>query len=385
MKKIKEKYNIFCNKVKLYLCELKKKDIKFSDIVKFLFKILTLIFLFCVLVTTIFKSCSNSNQNQIEPKKQLKSEVRANEEISPIELKINTDYIFRKDIYLNYSSSPVVPRWRSVPITYNTSFYTSINVNFIQNIIQFLDGDGMVYTIYENTWLNYAVLNLHSIPDSKNAPFEESLYWFLAYNLIEVGTTSDCPSTEPSWCYDGKRNGIYKFTDTLFSKTQISTLLFDFSSYGGNFNKLMVNKGVLSYGNDTETYQVALFNSDTNKWEFTHNEDKYINLRHFQTENDYIQFDLQLIKGNILENISFEQFQKEIAKSAFDAGVDLTQTTNNSIVLFFTQLFQLPYMIFTTLFSPFTFELGGISINLGATLLGLMLVLLIVWVMKKFK
>lgn len=379
MKNFKEKYNIFCNKVKLYLCELKKKDIKFSDIIKFVFKILCLIFLFCLLATTIFKSCSNSNQNHIEPKRQLKSEVRANEDI------LGT-WEFNKPF-----NDPV--QWISSYTEYSVTF-SSNEQTFDKIIVQYISEPSfylyyckgakqtLVCTgygkIFEND--NYKTISITDISNLTNRT--ELLNWLNEYAIKQ---TEPEPPHECPWCYDGKRNGIYKFTDTLFSKTQILTLLFDFSSYGGNFNKLMVNKGVLSFGNDTETYQVATFNDATNKWDFKKNEDKYINLRHFQTENDYVQFDLQLIKGNILENISFEQFQKEIAKSAFDAGVDLTETTNNSIILFFTQLFQLPYMIFTTLFSPFTFELGGISINLGATLLGLMLVLLIIWVMKKFK
>lgn len=394
MKKFKEKYTIFCNKVKLYLCELKKKDIKFSDIFKFLFKILTLIFLFCVLATTIFKSCSNCNQNHIEPKKQLKSEV-----LSIDNLNLTIDIEIR-----NHSDSYTVSFTNKSALS--TEMYLAIIVSNGNSNLPYLDlsifGANVVVNVdkFSTTGGNNQIMCSLSSTDYIFTSVEKkrSINWVsrgsfnvflnLDTNVVFHGSISklnDFVAENAPWCYDGKRNGIYKFCDIAFTKQSIRTLFFDFSSYGGNFNRLFVNKGVLSYANDSEVYQVALLNEDTNKWEFTHQEDKYINLRHFQNENDYIQFDLQLIKTNILENISFEEFQKETAKTAFDAGVDLTQTTNNSIVLFFTQLFQLPYMIFTTLFAPFTFELGGISINLGSTLLGLMLVLLIVWVMKKFK
>ena len=386
MKKLKEKYITLCNKVKLYLCELKKKDIKFSDIVKFLFKILVLVFLFCVLGTTIFKSCSNSNQNHFA-----KNSFKRSKNSGTFEDLLGY-WVFNDEVY-NTSH----PKGSG---TYEITFISNgLTFETLQDDIE----DGFLYygdqKVYSNfSWLDTTFKKIEIVDVNKlltDSEVDPSFPTFNNGNVLRLWLqqnaifipkdTNTCPPCQIPWCYDGKRNGIYKFSDTLFSKNQILTLLFDFSSYGGNFNKLMVNKGVLSFGNDTETYQVALFNADTYKWEFSRNEDRYINLRHFQTENDYIQFDLQLIKGNILENISFQQFQKETAKTAFDAGVDLTLTTNNSIVLFFTQLFQLPYMIFTTLFSPFTFELGGISINLGATLLGLMLVLLIVWVMKKFK
>ncbi len=404
MKKLKEKYITLCNKVKLYLCELKKKDIKFSVIVKFLFKILALIFLFCVLATTIFKSCSSSNKNVIEVKKQLKSEVREIEDLpvntltSNDDFKIDTWYLLSnvQDLttlnkFNNFIFNGFIcigDTFNSIPTEYicnytfeSGSFYFTVDLNESGSFGSWTIARFYLYNGNLSSYENHSLfIKFSELPEF----FPNAYRCFSELTSLSGG---DCPPVVIPWCYDGSINGIYKFSDILLNKESIMTLFFDFSSNGGYFNEFMVNNGVLYYVNNdsSEIYQAALFNEHTNKWEFTREEDKYINLLHFQNENDSIQFDLQLIKSKILQNISFEQFQQEMTKSGFELGVDICQSTNNSIVLFFTELFQLPYMLFTTLFSPFTFELGGISINLGATLLGLMLVLLIVWVMKKFK
>lgn len=210
----------------------------------------------------------------------------------------------------------------------------------------------------------------------KTLPTSPTLSAFFRNNLSVSNVGGDCPPCEIPWTYDGSFNKIYK--PFLYREDFVIEDITFTNGTDKVYIGLVMWKGVLSYELPNETETIATWNAETKEWDFTNPTNPFIIIQNVRTEKAY-----NLFKAN-------ERHLQEIKPSEYnkfytDLGIEVSQTLNNSILNFFTQLVQLPYNIFTTLFAPFNFNIGGINFNLGTIVLGLLMLLLIIWIARKFK